>query len=122
MGKYFALSLALPQEEKIKTKRKFSKKTLKHFKRLNFSLAAGSLVVILAGVYLFQVSTLSTKGYEIRQLELQLNELKEANQRLELEAAGLQSIQSIDEEIQLLNLIPSGTVKHITGSDYAYSD
>jgi len=43
MGKYFALSLALPQEEKIKPRREFSKKTLKHFKRLNFSLNKGNI-------------------------------------------------------------------------------
>ena len=122
MGRYFALNLAVPQGSKTKNKKIVSTKSFKKLKRLNFGFVLGIFLVLLAIGYMTQVNSLSTKGYEIRKLELALKDIKETGKRLELEAAGLQSIQSIDEDIELLNLIPSGTVKSIPGSDYAYSD
>jgi len=122
MGRYFALTLAVPQGSKTKNKNFVMTKSFKKLKKLNFGFVLGMLLLMLGIGYMTQVNNISTKGYEIRQLELSLKDLKETGKRLELEAAGLQSIQSIDEDIELLNLIPSGTVKSIPGSDYAYNE
>lgn len=122
MGTYFFLTLrGQPQTvNRRKTRSKFWLNQRAGTFHLGMLLAMGLLVLGL--VYLFQVNNLSTKGYEIKQLEGRLTELRERQKRLELEAAALQSIQSIEEEIETLNLVPSKIVKHLPGTDYAYSD
>ena len=71
-------------------------------------------------IYLMQVNSLSTKGYEIKKLEQRLVELKEANGRLELESRSLKAVETIQSEAKLLNLVPSGGVNYVPGNDYAF--
>lgn len=113
MGRYFALTLNLPE---VKTK---SKKTSKvsNWPAVGFWLLA--VIAFFGLLYLIQVNTLSTKIYEIRSLEKRLTELKESNRRLELEAASLKAIQNIETRVKTLNLVPSGVVKYLGTSEYA---
>ena len=115
MGRYFALTLEIPQA-KIKMKPKTLKKLSSSF---GFVLAG---LLIVAGVlYLLETNNLSTKGYEIKKLDKRLIELEERNKRLELEAASLKSIQSIESQIRTLNLVPMTSVDYLGQNGYAYS-
>lgn len=75
---------------------------------------------MLGVAYLFQVNSLSTKGYEIKKLEQRLLELKETSERLELEARSLKAVETIQGEAKMLNLVPSGGVNYFPGNDYAF--
>ncbi len=71
-----------------------------------------TLLFVLGVAYLLQVGSLSTKGYVIKDLESNLADLKEQNERWEIEARSLQAIESIETEARTLNLVPAGTVSH----------
>ena len=78
-------------------------------------------IVIFAVLYLVEVNSISTKGYEIKNLEKRMTSLQESNKRLELEAASLKSIQTIESDVKVLNFVPSGSVNYIPTQGYAFS-
>lgn len=72
------------------------------------------LVCLLSLFYLAQSNKISTKGYEIRELEEKLEALQEENHKLELKAAELQSVKYIEEEVKHLNMVPVEEVIYLT--------
>ena len=79
------------------------------------------LLFVLAVVYLFQVNSTSTKGYGIKSLEVRLTQLKETNEKLELEARSLQAIDTIETQTRTLNLVPATNVSHLSAdSNFSY--
>jgi len=56
-----------------------------------------ALFFLVGGFYFVVVNIVSTKGTELRMLELDNRDLDAQNQRLEVEAARLKSLQVIDE-------------------------
>lgn len=118
MGRYFALTIGIGSQMPTKTKTK----RLVATPRTGFGLWLAALILVVGGVYLVQVNSSATKGYEIEKLERRLMEFKETAKRLELEAASLQSIQNIETAAQTLNLIPSQGVKYFGSTGYAYDN
>lgn len=116
MGRYFALTLGLPAQVQAKTK---PKKNLEKA-RSTLGIWLAVFIVLLGLVYVIEVNTTSTKGYEIKALESQLTDLKEQNKRLELESSSLKSIQHLQETAKTLNLGPSGKVRYIGQNGYAF--
>lgn len=55
------------------------------------------LFFIIGGVYFVAVNVVSNKGTELRLLEVSNKDMEAENQRLEVEAARLKSLQVIDE-------------------------
>jgi len=115
MGRYFALTLEIPQA-KIKMKSKIPKKLSS-----NFGYVLAGLLIVASIFYLIETNSISTKGYEIKKLDNRLLELRESNKRLELEAASLKSIQSIESQVRILNLVPNDAVGYFGQNGYAYS-
>ncbi len=72
------------------------------------------LLCFVSLFYLAQSNQTATKGYEIRELEDKLDGLQEANKKLELEAAGLQSVKNIEAAAGHLNMIPIEKIFYIT--------
>jgi cell division protein FtsL len=60
---------------------------------LNFLLAI--LVCALGVFYIFEVNSLATKGYEIKKLETQVDELTKQNDNLKIQAAEQKSMYNI---------------------------
>lgn len=77
-------------------------------------LSFATLLIIgaLSFFYLSQTNETVTKGYEIKELEKNLEGLKAENHELELRAAELQSIEKVKEKTDKLNMIK------ITGAYY----
>ena len=117
MGRYFALTIGIGSQMQTKTKTKRLPAS-----RTRFGLWLVVLILVVGGVYLVQVNSSATKGYEIKKLERQLMDFKETAKRLELEAASLQSIQNIETTAQTLNLIPSQGLKYFGSTGYAYDN
>lgn len=115
MGRYFSLALQLPLAER-KTKK--SKKIIM-MPRINFGLMILALLIIFSVLYLWEVSDISTKGYEIRTLERELGQAQEQKQRLELEAAALKSAQNLEADAKAWNLVPSAGVNYVRDEGYA---
>ncbi|MDP2918300.1 MAG: cell division protein FtsL [bacterium] len=77
------------------------------------------LLCLVSLFYLTQGNQVATKGYEIKDLENKLNNLKEENRKLELEAASLQSVRNVEEGAKKLNMVPIEKMSYVTTSGTA---
>ncbi len=67
-----------------------------------------TVFLVFGLMYVVQTSSLSTKGYEINDLEKQIQVLEQENQRLELQIASNRSMNSIQERLVGLNMVEAG--------------
>lgn len=72
------------------------------------------ILCLLSLFYLAQANQTATNGYQIRELEEELDVLKEENKKLELKAAELQSVRKVEEGVKHLNMIPIDKLMYIT--------
>ncbi len=77
------------------------------------AIGAGVVVLILAAGYVAQISAVSAKGYQIRDLENQIVELKEQEEKIELKVAESQSVRSVDEKVKEMGLVPTAKVEYV---------
>jgi cell division protein FtsL len=110
MGKYFALSMQIPVQHKVK-KRTAGKASVE---RLGFVVVSACLILAIS--YLVQANSFSTKGFEISQLQQKVDALSESNKKMQIEAAQLQSLQRIQNEPQETSMVPVNTVTYIQTS------
>ncbi|MBI4049452.1 MAG: hypothetical protein HY395_01380 [Candidatus Doudnabacteria bacterium] len=94
-----------------------AQKTKYSILHLNIFLLVG--IVVFGMTYLFEINSLSTKGYKIKQLEQKIKTLEVANKHLEVQAGSLQSISRIQEQAGKLNFVPIGNAAYIKDSDFA---
>ncbi len=77
------------------------------------NLVALALILIVGLLYIVQVNRATTKGYQIRALEDQIELLGIENQHLEMEVAENKSVASIDERVQMLGMVPATTPDYV---------
>jgi len=107
MSKFFQLS----KKPSAKIGRQLRSMSVKlNYRALQIILAV--LVVFFGLGYLIQVNSLATKGYQIKELENKIAELKQEKSDLELEALSLQSMGSVKERLAQSGMVAAG------GSDY----
>jgi hypothetical protein len=76
------------------------------------SLVMVAVVVVLALLYLNQITKQSVFGYQVSDLERQRNQAVAAKQELEVEAARLTSIQHIQSSKAVAKLVPTTEVTY----------
>ena len=72
------------------------------------------MVMVFGVLYVMQTSSLSTKGYEISDLEQQIEVLEQDNQKLEFQIATHRSMDSIQTRLASMNLVSSDNVEYVT--------
>lgn len=77
------------------------------------NIFAGILVGVMVVTYLIQINGLAIKGYQIKELENKITELKQEKADLELEALGLQSMGSVKEKVENLGLVAVGETEYL---------
>ena len=63
-------------------------------------------------LYLLQTNAVSSKGFEMSELEKQINELERETQKLDVEISRHRSIQSIEERLQNLEMVAADNVEY----------
>lgn len=106
------LTLAFPN---FSLKRK--PKTTISVERLNFAILV--LIILLGLVYLFAINSLSTKGYSIKKLQLEVDKLEAQQRNLQIQSSDLQSINRIQLQAIQQNFVPASNVTYIKAADYA---
>ena len=96
-----------------------NKKTKRSYSLMRWNMILVACTLVFGATYLFEINSLSTKGYEIRQLERKIKEMETEQKHLEVQAANLQSINRIQQEAKKLNFVPTGSVTYIKDSDFA---
>jgi len=86
------------------------------------SLVFANLMVIgiLAMLLLVHSNRVATKGYEIRQLEIEKSNLLNKNQVLKMQAARAKSLEAIREAIDVNSLVEASNVEFVDLSELAY--
>ncbi len=112
MGKHFALSLQLPGYHLEKVGSKVSRAELKMQTPLVGAAILG-LGVLMVIVYLIQVNSFSTKGYEISTMQKKITQLREEQKNLEIQTAELQSLQRIQGDPTIINMVPVSSISYV---------
>ncbi len=76
-------------------------------------LAVGLTFLVGLG-YLFQINSTATQGYQIKELESRLEELKTKNEKLNLEYIEARSMAKMIDRAEQLNLVAVDKVEMIT--------
>ena len=84
--------------------------------RLNIFICV--FIIFAAITYLFQVNGLTNLGYKIQELESKANEIEAANDKLELQAAKLQSISNVQQAVVDLGLVEVNKITYINSNDF----
>ncbi len=72
-----------------------------------------TIVVLFGILYIVETNSVSTKGYEISDLERRLETLQQEHQRLTVEIAGYRSMKSIEERVKGMNLVSATDVQYV---------
>lgn len=94
--------------------RTVSQLTVESKRVASFFLAAFVCLVVIS--YILQMTSVSTKGYEIESYEKKLEDLKRENQKLQIELADLNSIYNIEETSSKLSKVSPKDINYIISS------
>src|SRR3989338_2717441 len=71
------------------------------------------LCFLFATLYIWQVNVASTHGYQMRDLEVAIDDMRRENQQLQFEVSSLQSIDSVTARVQMLGLTKADNVRYV---------
>jgi cell division protein FtsB len=91
-------------KRKQKTDQKSVKIRERCFSRSAFVLILVTIICWAGVMYVFQVNQLATMGYEMKKKESSIDDLLKNNKQLELEAAQLKSIYSLEDHKESLKM------------------
>lgn len=74
-------------------------------------------VIIFAGGYLAQISATSSKGFAIRTLQNEIDDLKSEMEVLEFEVAKEMSMVAVEEKVLSMGMIPVSEIDYMASSD-----
>ncbi|MBU1119466.1 septum formation initiator family protein [Patescibacteria group bacterium] len=85
---------------------------------VTLTIAIVVLFCVLSLFFLTQVFQSSTTGFEVSALQDEIEELKDQNKDLEVKAAELRSLDSIERSVEEINMVPVQDMVYIksTGS------
>lgn len=70
-------------------------------------------VIVFAGGYLAQISATSSKGFAIRSLQNEIDDLKSEMEVLEFEVAKERSMVAVEEKVVSMGMIPVSEIDYI---------
>lgn len=84
------------------------------FAKTKILVAVFALMICVA--YLGIINISAVKGYEIREIENEISELRKENKRLQIQVAELNSSYNIKGELEGLNMVEAEDVVYISES------
>lgn len=72
-----------------------------------------AVFLIFSGIYLYYTNSSAAKGYQIRQVEKEISDLKKENEQLKIREAELKSLYNIEELSRELNMAKAVQVSFI---------
>lgn len=85
------------------------------------NIASLVIVCLLVVSYIIQVNASISQGYQIRELENQLDELSLMNQNLELETRKSQSLDHVAKSVKMLGFVVAEMPNYISGAEPAFA-
>lgn len=78
---------------------------------IGFILAA--IILVCGAFYLYQVNDLATKGYEVKDLENKIDDLKKENEKYKIHEVELKSMYNIEKATEDLDLVGSTDISYL---------
>lgn len=88
-------------------------KNEKGLSKTNPVFALAFLIVIMGSFYLYQVNDLATKGFDIRDLEKQIQDLEKDGKQMQIKEVELRSMYNIEKSTGELNLVNPSNVTYL---------
>lgn len=85
------------------------------------NIATFVLVLVMCFFYIAQVNHAVSKGYQIRDLETQVNSLSLLNQKLEVETQQAQALTNVARATKMLGLVKAGQPEYLQSTGPAYA-
>jgi cell division protein FtsL len=84
----------------------------------SISLVAWSLILAVAviffgAVYLFQVNSIATQGFEIKKIENKIQDAERENKKLKIKEIELKSMYNIEKTTQEFNLVSPDDISYV---------
>jgi len=80
----------------------------------SFRISLIAFALIFGVLYVLQTATVSTKGYEISDLEQHLTELERETKKLDVQIAEHRSMHSIENRLARLNMVPADQMVYVS--------
>lgn len=71
-------------------------------------------IIIVASLYILQVNSIAAKGYKIRDLKKQINELKDRNKAFQVNISNLKSIDNLQSKTETFNMVKAQDIEYVT--------
>lgn len=71
------------------------------------------VVAILGIIYLYQVNDLATKGYEVKEIEKEIMQLKKDNEENKIREVELRSMYNVEKATKDFNLVNSENISYL---------
>lgn len=78
-----------------------------------FGILSLFLIILLLAFYIFQISDVVSRGYQIQNYQKKLNKLSEETKLLEINSAQINSLGGIEERIQEMGFEKVGKIHYI---------
>lgn len=98
-------------QPKTKRKRNSTTKLLSGFFIPRVLIVA--LACLAGGVYLYSINSSAVKGYQIKQVEKEISELKKENETLRIQEAELNSLRHIEESSKEFNMAGLKNISYV---------
>jgi len=79
-----------------------------------FRMGLVVFIVLFGFLYIWQTNSISTKGYELSDLEQQIKQLERENRKLDVHVAEYSSMQNIQERLGGMNLVSADNIEYVT--------
>ncbi len=95
------------------TKRKINteKKSIKGF--VNSTVLIVALLLVCGAIYLYSINSSAVKGYQVRQVEKEIQELEKQNEDLKIKEAELKSLYHVEESSKNMNMEDLKNISYI---------
>jgi predicted PurR-regulated permease PerM len=71
------------------------------------------VVVTLGAYYLYQVNDLATKGYEMKDMEIRIQQLQKENKKMQIKEIELRSMYNLEKATENLDLVNAQNVTYV---------
>lgn len=79
-----------------------------------FRVCLSVFIVVFGVLYVINLSTMSTKGYDITDLQKKIISLERENQKLEIKIAKNSSMRSIQEKLDNMDMVVAENIEYAT--------
>lgn len=77
------------------------------------ALVLAAALILAGAIYLYQVNTIVSKGYEIKEVENKIQDLQKESQNLKIKEVELKSMYNIEKSMEELNLVISSSISYV---------